>query len=238
MSLQAHRVGGGHQAVALAMLFAVAVLSALAASGELGFSRSVTPGLIGHYERQFGGAVRNRLAGWKEFMIDSAGAGDPTGGTSGEAKHLRPVNNFFNRLPSSTDRALWGVDEYWATPAEALSVNGADCEDFAFAKYFALKELGMASVRLRMVYAKQANSSEAHMVLAYYPEPRAEPLILDNLDGRILPASQRPDLTPVYTFNDDELQYFQQGGSPVRLAPSAHRKWREYLEKLVRELAF
>jgi hypothetical protein len=32
--------------------------------------------------------------------------------------------------------------------------------------------------------------------------PDAEPLLLDNIDPRLMPASQRPDLSPVYSFND------------------------------------
>ena len=42
-----------------------------------------------------------------------------------------------------------------------------------------------------------------HMVLAYYAQPDAEPLVLDNLVDEILPAGRRPDLLPVLSFNDD-----------------------------------
>ena len=41
------------------------------------------------------------------------------------------------------------------------------------------------------------------MVLAYYLQPDAEPLVLDNLIGEIRPASRRPDLVPVFSFNSD-----------------------------------
>ncbi|PAS95748.1 MAG: hypothetical protein BSR46_16480 [Candidatus Dactylopiibacterium carminicum] len=39
------------------------------------------------------------------------------------------------------------------------------------------------------------------MVLGYYEQPGSDPLVLDNLRSDILPASQRPDLTPVFSFN-------------------------------------
>jgi len=42
-------------------------------------------------------------------------------------------------------------------------------------------------------------------VLAYYAQPGAEPLILDNLRPEVLPASQRTDLTPVFSFNTEGL---------------------------------
>jgi hypothetical protein len=41
----------------------------------------------------------------------------------------------------------------------------------------------------------------AHMVLAYYASPNAEPMLLYNLQTKILPASKRPDLKPVFSFN-------------------------------------
>ena len=39
------------------------------------------------------------------------------------------------------------------------------------------------------------------MVLAYYATPSAEPLLLDNLEPRILPAAKRADLKPIFSFN-------------------------------------
>ncbi|MFQ6016751.1 MAG: transglutaminase-like cysteine peptidase, partial [Kiloniellaceae bacterium] len=54
---------------------------------------------------------------------------------------LRAVNRFFNRWPYKTDRMVYGVGEYWATPTEFMSRSG-DCEDYAIAKFFALRELG------------------------------------------------------------------------------------------------
>ncbi len=218
-----------------AAFLGIGVAVALAAESELGFSRSVTPGLTGRYEQRFGTGARSRLDGWKEFI---RGASSQPGTQGAAPDLLGPVNAFFNRIPSKTDSSIWNVEEYWATPAESWSVNGADCEDFAIAKYFALKELGIPVTRLRMVYAKQAASPEAHMVLAYYPDPRADPLILDILEGTIRPASRRPDLTPVYSFNDEDLMLVQAGGTSVRVSTFSHRKWKELLEKLRRELTY
>ena len=212
--------------------------TAFAAAGELGFSRSVTPGLIAHFERLFGRGARAGLEGWKEFVRDNAGRAVQARGKSAETDLLRPVNGFFNRLPSVTDLAHWGVEDYWATPAESLASNGADCEDYAIAKYFTLKELGVPVMRLRLVYATTWRSGSAHMVLAYYPDPGADPLIMDNLEGSIQPASDRPDLTPVYIFNDDDLQFLKQGAPAVSFDVQSIRRWRELLLKLARELTY
>ena len=218
--------------------FVALTAAAFAASGELGFSRSVTPGLIAHFERLFGQGARGRLEGWREFVRGRAGREGQARGNSGEIDLLRPVNGFFNRLPERTDLEHWGVADYWATPSESLASNGADCEDYAIAKYFMLKELGVPVVRLRLVYATTWRSGSAHMILAYYSDPGADPLILDSLEGAIQPASDRPDLIPVYTFNDDDLLFAQQGAPTVRISATSFRKWREVVTKLERELTY
>ena len=220
------------------LVHAVLIAAAIAASSETGFSRSVTQGLIARYERLFGQGARGRLEGWKNFVRSEAASAGQARGASGEIDLLRPVNRFFNRVPSVTDLNHWGVEDYWATPSESLASNGADCEDYAIAKYFTLKELGVPIIRLRLVYARTWHSSAAHMVLAYYSDPRADPLILDNLEGAIRPASDRPDLVPVYTFNDDELLLAQQDAPPVLFSANSNRKWRELRDKLERELTY
>ena len=121
--------------------------------------------------------------------------------------------------------AHWRVEDYWATPAEFLSSNAGDCEDYAIAKYFMLRELGVPIGRLRMVYVKSGRSGAAHMVLAYYSAPGVDPLILDNLQRGIERASERPDLIPVYLFNDDDLEILQRGAPTSRFDAHSNRKW-------------
>jgi predicted transglutaminase-like cysteine proteinase len=212
----------------------LAVFALAAVAAELGFSRSVTPGLVVHYERQFGQGVRGRIDSWREFVRSAAALR----GNPGEGELLGPVNGFYNRLRYVSDEVHWRAVDYWATPAEFLSSNGGDCEDYAIAKYFLLKELGVPVSRLRMVYARTWRSNVAHMVLAYYAAPGAEPLILDSLEGGIRPASDRPDLIPVYTFNDDDLLFPQPGLPTIPVSAASFRLWREVLDKLARELNY
>jgi hypothetical protein len=53
------------------------------------------------------------------------------------------------------------------------------------------------------------------MILAYYPAPEAEPLILDNLITEIRPSSRRTDLFPVFSFNSEGVFVGVTGGSSV-----------------------
>jgi len=220
---------------AAAALCATLAAAAIAAAGEPGFSSSVTPGLMNHFARLFGAGSRTRLEGWKEFARASASR---MPASADRAEQLRTVNGFFNKLPGVEDQVLWGVEDHWATPAEFLASGGGDCEDYAIGKYFTLKELGVPVSRLRLVYAKTWRASTAHMVLAYYSVPGGDPLILDNLEGAIERAADRPDLIPVYLFNDDELQYVVNGADGARYNALSIRKWRELLAKLALELTY
>ena len=125
-----------------------------------------------------------------------------------ERDRLATVNNFFNqRIAFRDDIEVWGQIDYWATPLEMLDKGAGDCEDYAIGKYMSLLAAGVPQSRLRMVYvrAQFQGRPQAHMVLAYYPQPEAEPLILDNINPEIRPASLRPDLTPVFSFNGEGL---------------------------------
>jgi predicted transglutaminase-like cysteine proteinase len=153
-----------------------------------------------------------------------------------ERAKLQAVNQFFNRRVRSVDDAeLWGEVDYWASPLEMLDKGAGDCEDFAIAKYFALLALGVPMNKLRLVYVRAQMGGpggpvQAHMVLAYYAVAQAEPLILDNLITDLRPASRRPDLAPVFSFNGEGLW---QGVSGVSAGDPAARlsRWREILAK-------
>lgn len=151
-----------------------------------------------------------------------------------DLQRLREINDFFNRrLAFKDDAVTWGVPDYWASPLESLDKRAGDCEDYAIAKYFSLTAAGMPTARLRLVYvrARLAGQSLAHMVLAYYAQPNAEPLILDNLRPEVLPASQRGDLTPVFSFNTEGL--WQGTGQVTAGDPLARLTlWRELVAKV------
>jgi predicted transglutaminase-like cysteine proteinase len=153
-----------------------------------------------------------------------------------DTQRLDAINQFFNRyVVFREDAEVWQVSDHWASPLETLQQRAGDCEDFAIAKYFALLASGMPASRLRLVYVRlqlggPGGPGQAHMVLAYYAAPQAEPLILDNLVTEIRPASRRGDLTPVFSFNSDGLW---QGAGTQSLGDPAARlsPWRGVLAK-------
>jgi predicted transglutaminase-like cysteine proteinase len=155
-----------------------------------------------------------------------------------ERRKLAQVNDFFNGVPYNSDSNLWQQEDYWATPIEMLGIEGADCEDYAIAKYFTLRELGVPAERLRITYVKALSLNQAHMVLAYYPSPDAEPMILDNLTDRISLAGERDDLVPVYGFNGESLWLAVSRSRGEKVGQADRIKhWNELREKLAMELS-
>lgn len=148
---------------------------------------------------------------------------------------LYEINNFFNEIPYYTDKEHWGQSDYWATPVEMLGTNGGDCEDYVIAKYFSLRALGVPDSKMRMMFVTALRQNQAHMVLAYYPEPNAIPLILDNINPRILPANKRPDLRPVYSFNGEGLYKAKAEGRGTKLGNSRHKMWDDLTSRIERE---
>ena len=130
----------------------------------------------------------------------------------GEQARLTQINNFINHnIAFENDLGIWQQSDYWATPLETIGQGRGDCEDFAIIKYVSLRMAGVSANKLRLIYVKaklkgaDGPIQQAHMVLAYYASPNAEPLVLDNLDPTIRPASQRSDLQPVFSFNSEGI---------------------------------
>jgi len=152
--------------------------------------------------QRYGESSAQKFRDWQKLVADTAKIDDPD-------QQIKKVNEFWNRrLQFTEDQEAWAQSDYWATPMESLGHGKGDCEDFAIAKYFTLLSAGMDVSQLRLIYVKAKLGgaiTQAHMVLAFYSDPDAEPQILDNLLGEIRPASRRPDLTPVFSFNSQGI---------------------------------
>ncbi|HLO94843.1 MAG TPA: hypothetical protein VK195_11035, partial [Burkholderiaceae bacterium] len=95
-----------------------------------------------------------------------------------------------------------------------------------------LLALGLEPAQLRLVYVRALldGRPQAHMVLAYYAQPQSEPLILDNLQTQVRPASARGDLSPVFSFNSEGL-WTGVAGAPAGNPTVRLSQWRDALGK-------
>lgn len=155
-----------------------------------------------------------------------------------ESQQLRAVNNYWNStVRGGEDRYVWKQADYWATPLETLGRQAGDCEDYVIGKYFSLIHMGVPAEKLRLIYVKAriggmgSSQSIAHMVLGYYATPDADPLVLDSLAGSISPASQRRDLTPVFSFNAQGIYV----AGAAATSPDRIGHWRSLLSKMQKE---
>lgn len=154
-----------------------------------------------------------------------------------EKTKLREVNNFFNQFRYISDIRLWKTKDYWATRTEFIDKFAGDCEDYSIAKYFTLKQLKIADKKLFLTYSKSLKYKTAHMVVTYFKTKRSIPLILDNYNGQILPATQRKDLKPIYSFNGQDLYNAKQKGlgEKVPYGLQKNKKWLDLLDDIKRK---
>jgi predicted transglutaminase-like cysteine proteinase len=170
------------------------------------------------------------IAAWRRLVEDSKALPDND--------KLNMANTFFNRrMLFEDDIVVWNQVDHWATPLEFMGRGSGDCEDYAIAKYITLQMMGMSNERMRLIYVRAksgATASVAHMVLGFYPQPSDEPLILDNLISSVRPASQRPDLSPIFSFNNNGL--WVGGASASSADPTARlSRWRDVLDRMRQE---
>ena len=127
-------------------------------------------------------------------------------------KKLTAINDFFNTVTYNSDMKTWNKKDYWATREEFLNMNEGDCEDYVIAKYFSLRQLNISEEKIFLTYVKAIKYKQSHMVLTYYEHKNSIPLILDNINRTILPATRRSDLHPLFNFNGEKIFLAKQRG--------------------------
>ncbi|QCU91080.1 sulfate adenylyltransferase [Thiomicrorhabdus sediminis] len=188
--------------------------------------RIVSTQEISDVRAKYGDMAARRLESWQKVVDNNQNKTDQ--------EKLEVVNNFFNQVRFIDDIVHWRQKDYWATPVELLATDGGDCEDYSIAKYFTLKALGVPESKLYITYVKAIRLNQAHMVLTYFETPRSIPLVLDNINPRILQANKRKDLVPIYSFNGDGLWLARERGrgKSVSGGTSRLKKWNLLLKRL------
>ncbi|ADG92483.1 transglutaminase family protein cysteine peptidase BTLCP [Arcobacter nitrofigilis DSM 7299] len=184
---------------------------------------------LNEFTKKYGEVARTRVLVWDK-MVENAKSKDIL-------HKLKDVNDFFNKIKYETDEQNWHKKDYWAAPFEFMGTGAGDCEDYAIAKYFTLRKLGVPDKKLRITYVKllrQGTKYElAHMVLTYYHTPTATPVVLDNVNKILKLASKRPDLKPVYSFNAQGLWEAKNKGKTSQLVGKNNLKsWKDLMSRI------
>ncbi len=186
-----------------------------------------TPQVYARIDSIYGTEASEDVAKWRQLVAELQ--------SEDLDEKLYQINRFFNRFDFVDDLVHWQQKDYWATPIEFISTGAGDCEDYTIAKYFSLIELGVPEQQLRLMYVTALELRQPHMVLAYYKTPTSIPLVLDNINRRILPANKRRDLSPIYSFNGNGLWAAKAMGTGRKLRGSGPMKmWDDMVERLDR----
>lgn len=173
--------------------------------------------LIKDVEEKYGIFAKNRFQSLQKLILELQ--------DKEEKVILEKVNDFFNKVDYSTDEDTYNLKDYWATPFEFLARDEGDCEDYAIAKYLLLKHLGINSNKMYLTYVNLIHYDASHMVLSYFETQNSVPLILDNFEEELLPATQRTDLKPVHYFNPEILK--------DGMKTSSHKKWDQLIKNMM-----
>jgi predicted transglutaminase-like cysteine proteinase len=115
-------------------------------------------------------------------------------------QQLVKINDWANEHPYIIDQINWGVEDYWETPYEFMEANG-DCEDYAIAKYYSLRMLGVSEEHLRIIIVQDFNlGGIIHAVLGVYDKNSL--LVLDNQIKQVMPARKIYHYRPIYGVNE------------------------------------
>lgn len=112
---------------------------------------------------------------------------------------LVAVNRYMNSRRYITDPRNWGVKDYWASLGEFMEKFG-DCEDYAIAKYLALKRLGWTDDELRVTAVKDLNLKVGHAVLIVSHQGKT--WVLDNQIRRVVDTESVRHYQPVFSINE------------------------------------
>ncbi len=142
----------------------------------------------------------------------------------GRARNDRARIGIINReinmsiIPTS-DVAQWGVTDRWSPPLETFSTLRGDCEDYAIAKYVALRAAGIARQDIRLVVVRNNAAREHHAVVAVRLD--GDWLILDNRWLALVHDREMWRATPLFELNDNGVRRFVDPAARIRQASSS-----------------
>lgn len=148
-------------------------------------------------------------------IIDAARA------ETGRARAGR-INRAINlAIRPTRDSAQFGAADIWQSPLMTFASGAGDCEDYAIAKYVALREAGVNVNDLKLVIVHDARTGEDHAVTAARID--GEWLILDNRKMLLLTDAQTPELKPLIALGEEapKPELIRDAGLDKRFMPVA-----------------
>lgn len=121
--------------------------------------------------------------------------------------NIATINRSINsQIRYVSDFKQHGVIDLWSSPLATYSSSEGDCEDYAIAKYVALRELGVNADDLRLLLVRDRAVGQDHAVLGVRHDGRW--LVLDNRHSLLLDMTEVRQFTPLFAINQDGVKLF------------------------------
>jgi len=125
---------------------------------------------------------------------------------------IEQINRSINAsIRYRSDLAQWGEDDVWSAPLGvghrgSFDTGFGDCEDYAIAKYAALRGAGTAAADLRLLIVRDTSAQIDHAVLAVRDGARW--LLLDNRWSRLIEENDATFFAPLFALDADGVQRY------------------------------
>jgi predicted transglutaminase-like cysteine proteinase len=130
------------------------------------------------------------------------------------------INRAINlAIRPTSDLAQWGVEDRWSAPLTTLATGRGDCEDYAIAKYVALKEAGVPESDVRLLIVRDLSVEEDHAVVAVRLE--GQWIVLDNRRFALIEDADMHRVIPLFVIDHEGVKQFAPVIASQAAAPAA-----------------
>jgi predicted transglutaminase-like cysteine proteinase len=117
------------------------------------------------------------------------------------------INRAINlAIRPTSDLAQWGVEDRWSSPLVTLGSGRGDCEDYAIAKYVALREAGVDENDVRLVIVRDLASGNDHAVVTTRIDDKW--IVLDNRRLTLVEDVEMPRVRPLFVLDHAGVKQF------------------------------
>ena len=133
-------------------------------------------------------------------IVDNARARD------GRAR-LGEINRAINlAIKPMTDMAQYGQIDVWSSPLVTFTTGAGDCEDYAIAKFVALRLAGMSPDDLRIVVLRDTINGEGHAVAMARLDQHW--LTLDNRRMAMVEDTDVRNIRPLFVIDENDVMKY------------------------------
>lgn len=139
---------------------------------------------------------------------------------------LELVNKRINAaIDYTTDQEQWHVADRWSPPLSdtadgSFETGKGDCEDFAIAKFVALREAGTPAADLRVLIVRDRSAGDYHAVLGVRLDGNW--VLLDNRVSRLVESTDATYFQPLFAVASSGVTAFSAGDTRLaaRVSPA------------------